>query len=77
MIHPSAVIDPSAKIADKVNIGPWTLIGADVEIGEGCDISSHVVIKGPTKLAPAIRFISFQLLAMTLLTLNTMVSLPV
>jgi UDP-N-acetylglucosamine acyltransferase len=50
VIHPSAVIDPSAKIADKVNIGPWTLIGADVEIGEGCDISSHVVIKRPTKI---------------------------
>jgi len=34
VIHPSAVIDPSAKIADNVSIGPWTMIGADVKIGE-------------------------------------------
>ena len=59
MIHPSAVIDPSAKIADKVNIGPWTLIGADVEIGEGCDISSHVVVKGPTKIGSGNKIYQF------------------
>ncbi len=50
MIHPSAIIDPSAKIADNVTIGPWTTIGADVEIGEGCNIASHVVVKGPTTI---------------------------
>ena len=50
MIHPSAIIDPSAKIADNVTIGPWTMIGADVEIGEGCNIASHVVVKGPTTI---------------------------
>ena len=59
MIHPSAVIDPTAKIADKVTIGPWTMIGADVEIGEGCDISSHVVIKGPTKIGAGNRIYQF------------------
>ena len=50
MIHPSAIIDPSAKIADNVTIGPWTTIGADVVIGEGCNIASHVVVKGPTTI---------------------------
>jgi UDP-N-acetylglucosamine acyltransferase len=50
MIHPSAIVDPSARIADDVEIGPWTLIGADVEIGAGTRIASHVVIKGPTKI---------------------------
>jgi UDP-N-acetylglucosamine acyltransferase len=59
VIHPSAVIDPTAKIADKVTIGPWTMIGADVEIGEGCDISSHVVIKGPTKIGAGNRIYQF------------------
>jgi UDP-N-acetylglucosamine acyltransferase len=48
MIHPAAIVDPSARIADDVEIGPWTLIGADVEIGAGSRIASHVVIKGPT-----------------------------
>ena len=59
MIHPSAVIDPSAKIADNVSIGPWTMIGADVEIGEGCDIASHVVIKGPTKIGAGNKIYQF------------------
>ncbi|MDC1210747.1 acyl-ACP--UDP-N-acetylglucosamine O-acyltransferase [Porticoccaceae bacterium] len=59
MIHPSAVIDPSAKIADNVTIGPWTMIGADVEIGEGCEISSHVVIKGPTKIGAGNKIYQF------------------
>ena len=59
MIHPRAVIDPSAKIADNVTIGPWTMIGADVEIGEGCEISSHVVIKGPTKIGAGNKIYQF------------------
>jgi UDP-N-acetylglucosamine acyltransferase len=45
-IHPTAIIDPSAQIAQGVSIGAYSIIGADVSIGEGCDIGSHVVIKG-------------------------------
>ena len=50
MIHSTAIIDPSAVIAEDVQIGAYTIIGADVEIGSGCDIKSHVVIDGPTKI---------------------------
>lgn len=50
MIDERAVIDPSAKVADDVQVGPWTLIGPDVEIGPGSIIESHVVIKGPTRI---------------------------
>ena len=50
MIDPTAIIDPSAIIGENVSIGPWTIIGADVEIGDGCDIASHVVVRGPTKM---------------------------
>lgn len=50
MIDSRAHIDPSAQIADGVEIGPWTLIGADVVIESGCRIASHVVIKGPTRI---------------------------
>ncbi len=49
-IDPRAAIDPSAIIADDVEIGPWTLIGPDVEIGAGSKIASHVVVKGPTRI---------------------------
>ena len=48
MIHETAIIDPSAILADDIRVGPWTIIGPDVEIGAGTVIHSHVVIKGPT-----------------------------
>lgn len=50
MIHSSAIIDPSARLADDVEVGPWTVIGPQVEIGSGTKINSHVVIKGPAKI---------------------------
>lgn len=45
MIDERAIIDPSAKVAPGVTIGPWTVIGPGVEIGEGTIIGPHVVIK--------------------------------
>ena len=50
MIDPRAIIDPTAKVADNVQVGPWSIIGPGVEVGEGTIIESHVVLKGPTKL---------------------------
>lgn len=50
MIHQTAMIDPSARIADNVDIGSYSIIGADVEIGAGTWIGPHVVINGPTKI---------------------------
>ncbi len=48
MIHPTAIIADSAKIAADVEIGAYSIIGEDVEIGSGTRIESHVVINGPT-----------------------------
>lgn len=59
MIHPQAIIDPSAKIADDVSIGPFTVIGADVEIESGTTVASHVVINGPTKIGKDNRIFQF------------------
>lgn len=47
-IHPQAIIDPSATLADNVSVGAFSIIGPDVVIGEGCVIEPHVIIKGPT-----------------------------
>lgn len=58
-IHPQAIIDPSAKVAEDVIIGPWTYIGPDVEIGSGTEIMSHVVIKGPTSIGKNNRIFQF------------------
>lgn len=50
MIHPTAIVDPSAQIADSCEVGPYTVIGANVTIDEGSWIGPHVVLKGPTKI---------------------------
>lgn len=50
MIHPTAIIDATAVLADDVEIGAYSVIGAGVEIGRGTRISPHVVIKGPTRI---------------------------
>lgn len=50
MIHNTAIIDPQAKIADDVEIGPYAIIEGKVTIGSGTKISPHVVIKGPTSI---------------------------
>jgi len=49
-IHPSAVIHPKAEIGNGCVIGPYCVIGADVSLGEGCKLHSHVVIDGRTQL---------------------------
>lgn len=43
-IHPTAVVDPSAKIADNVSIGPYCVIEAGVHIGQGSRIGAHTLI---------------------------------
>ena len=49
-IHPTAVIDPQASIADEVEIGAYTVIGAHVSIDRGTRIGPHVVIEGHTRI---------------------------
>jgi UDP-N-acetylglucosamine acyltransferase len=50
MIHKTAIVDSKAKISTNVNIGPYSIIGPNVEIGEGTDINSHVSVAGYTKI---------------------------
>lgn len=59
MIHPTAVIDPSAKLADSVEVGAYSIIGADVEIGDKTWIGPHVVIQGPTKIGAENKLFQF------------------
>jgi UDP-N-acetylglucosamine acyltransferase len=59
MIHPTAQIDASARIGNDVSIGAFSVIGADVEIGDGCWIAPHVVIGGPSVIGRDNRIHSF------------------
>ncbi len=44
MIHETAMVHPTAEVADGVAIGPYSIIGEKVKIGEGTQIGSHVFI---------------------------------
>lgn len=50
MIHSSAIIHPSAEVAENVSIGAYSIIGEDVKIGSGTTIGSHVVIERWTEI---------------------------
>ena len=50
MIHKTSIVDSKAKISDNVEIGPYSNIGPEVEIGANSVIHSHVNIVGNTKI---------------------------
>ena len=50
MIHKTAIVDKKAKISDNVEIGPYCIIGPEVEIGSNSVLHSHVNIIGNTKI---------------------------
>ncbi|MEA3412450.1 MAG: acyl-ACP--UDP-N-acetylglucosamine O-acyltransferase [Pseudomonadota bacterium] len=59
MIDPRAVIDPSAKLADDVSVGPFSVIGPSVSVGRGTWIGPHVVINGPARIGEDNRIFQF------------------
>ena len=46
-VHPTAIVDPQARIAETAEIGPYCIIGADVEIGARTRLMAHVYLEGP------------------------------
>src|SRR6476469_5371666 len=58
-IHPTAIVDPRARIGAKVTIGPYTVVDGDVEVGEGTTIGAHNVITGHTTIGRANRIFHF------------------
>ena len=58
-IHPTALVDPAARVADDVEIGAYSIVGPHVEIGPGCRIGPHAVIVGHTRLGANNRIFQF------------------
>jgi len=50
MIHPTAIIEPGAKLADGVSVGAYSIVGKDATIGERSWIGPHVVIEGRVRI---------------------------
>ena len=47
-IHPTALVDPAAKLGDGVSIGPYCVVGPDVRLGDNVCLKAHVVVEGRT-----------------------------
>jgi UDP-N-acetylglucosamine acyltransferase len=58
-IHPTAVVDASARIAPDVAIGPYSIVGPDVTMDAGCVVGPHVVIGARTRLGKRNRVFQF------------------
>lgn len=50
LIHPTALVEPGAEIAEGVEIGPYCVVGAQVRIDAGTRLLSHVVVQGRTSI---------------------------
>ncbi len=59
MIDLRAVVDPSARLSADVTVGPFSVIGPEVEIDSGTWIGPHVVIQGPTRIGRDNRVFQF------------------
>ena len=59
MIDPRAVVSGRARLHRDVSVGPYSIIGPDVEIGPGTRIESHVVVKGPCVIGEENRIFQF------------------
>lgn len=58
-VHPSAVVDPRARLAVDVEVGPFALVGPDVELGPGAVVGAHAVVVGRSTIGARTRIYPF------------------
>ncbi len=58
-IHPTAIVDSAARIADDAWIGPYCMVGAGVTLGPGCRLDLHVNVEGRTEIGARTRVAPF------------------
>ncbi|WP_019375318.1 acyl-ACP--UDP-N-acetylglucosamine O-acyltransferase [Melaminivora alkalimesophila] len=59
LIHPTALVDPAAELADSVAVGPYAVIGPRVRIGARTQVGAHCVIEGDTRIGEDNRIFQF------------------
>ena len=58
-IHPTAIVEDGAVIADDVKIGPYCMVGPNVTLAKGCGLVSHSVIAGRTRIGERTKVFPF------------------
>ena len=59
LIHPTAIIDPKAKLHPSVSVGAYSIIGPDVKIGANTIVGQHCIIDGHTEIGEGNHFYRF------------------
>jgi UDP-N-acetylglucosamine acyltransferase len=55
VIHPTALIDPAARLGTGVTVGPWAIIGPQVTVGDRCRIGPRATLQKNVRLAEDVR----------------------
>ncbi len=55
MIHPTAIVDPSAVLGENVEVGPFAVIGPRVTVGDGSRIGAHAVLESYARIGRNVR----------------------
>jgi UDP-N-acetylglucosamine acyltransferase len=63
-VHPSAIVAPAARVPASCTIGPYCIVGPQVEMGEACELISHVHVEGPTRMGSHNRFFPYSSIGM-------------
>ena len=58
-IHPTAIVDPKARLGTGIQVGPYAVIGAEVELGDGCRVGHHATLEGSGKIGPRCEFFPY------------------
>jgi UDP-N-acetylglucosamine acyltransferase len=59
LVHPTAVVHPGARLAAGVRVGPYCVVGEEVEIEDGCEFMAHVFLEGPLRIGPGNKFFPY------------------
>jgi len=54
-IHPTAIVNPDAKVGDNLIVGPYAIIEDDVEIGDDCNVGPHAVIYSGARIGNRVK----------------------
>ena len=63
-LHPTAQVDPAARLGDGTSVAAFSVIGADVSLGPGCEVGPHAVIEGPTVMGARCKVFPFACIGM-------------
>lgn len=59
MIHPAALVEPGALVAEGCRIGPFAVVESGASLGPGCVLAAHAVVRGSARLGAGVRVDSF------------------